>query len=62
MGEGEDEDDSRQRRDETMVGEFEVNQEAEDFEDEGELEDYQNDERLGELLDAKLTMREENEE
>ena len=64
-GREEDKDDSRQRRDEAMMGEFEVNQEADDLEDEGELEDYQEDvydNRTGELLDAKLTMRAENEE
>ena len=63
-GSEEDKDDSRQRRDEAMVGVFEVNQEADDLEDEGELEDYQedvNDNRTGELLDAKLSMRAENE-
>ena len=52
------------RRDEAMVGEFDVNQEADDLEDEGELEEYQEDvcyNRTGELLDAKLTMRAENE-
>ena len=60
-----DKDDSRQRRDEAMVGEFEVNREADDLEDEGELEDYQEDvydNRTGELLNAKLTMRAEHEE
>ena len=44
------------------MAEFEVNQEADDLEDEGELEDYQedvHDNRTGELLDAKLTMRAE---
>ena len=59
----EDEDDSRQRRDEVMVGEFEVNQEADDLEDEGEFQDYQEDvydNRTGERLDAMLTMRAEN--
>ena len=64
-GRDEDEDDSRQRRDEAMVGEFEVNQEADDLEDEGEIQDYQEDvydNRTGELLDAKLTKRAENEE
>ena len=48
------------RRDEAMVGEFDVNQEADDLEDESELEEYQedvHDNRTGELLDAKLTMR-----
>ena len=64
-GRDEDEDDSRQRRDEAMVGEFEVNQEAEDLKDEGEFQDYQEDvydNRTGERLDAKLTKRAENEE
>ena len=42
-GRDEDEDDSRQRRDEAMVGEFEVNQDADGLEDEGELQDYQED-------------------
>ena len=58
-------DDSRQRRDEAMVGEFEVNQEADDLENEGEFQDYQEDvydNRTEERLDAKLTKRAENEE
>ena len=52
-------------RDEAMVGEFEVNQEADDLEDEDEFQDYQEDvydNRTGELLDAKLTKRAENED
>ena len=64
-GRDEDEDDSRQRRDEAKVGEFEVNQEADDLEDEGEFQDYQEDvfdNRTGERFDAKLTKRAENEE
>ena len=46
------------------MGEFEVNQEADDFENSNELEEYQEDvydERTGELLYAKLTMRAESE-
>ena len=47
------------------MGEFEVNQEADDLEAEGELEDYRedvHDNRTGELVDAKPNMRAENEE
>ena len=63
-GGNEGEDESRQCHDEAMVGEFEVNQEADDFDKSNELEEYQEDVydgRTGELLDAKLTIRAESE-
>ena len=47
------------------MGEFEVNQEADYLEDEGEFQDYQEDvydNRIGERLDAKLTKRAKKEE
>ena len=69
MGRDEDDDDptvsSAQPRlgDAVMVGEFEVNQEADDVVDD-EMEERREvyDERTGELLDAGLTERAENEE
>ena len=54
-----------QRRDQTMVGELEVNQEADEDENCDECEEYReavHDDRTGEVLDPRLTEQAEDEE
>ena len=59
------EDDTRSRRDRTMVGEFEANQEGDDTDEGDGFGDFWKevcDDRTGEVLDAKLTTNAENED